>query len=528
MKRKTPNIHAQIAAIRRTPFNVLRSYEKRGKLTQLVLEVLNRDGSFFQTPQGGFYFQSKPKPQLLPLRRDSLALSAFIDEKFGLNAAERREFEHLVCGLENEAFLRGEHVQVHRLSHYEVSNGNLYVSRFDGWMYKLDGNRIRKVRNGTDGIFFWDDPSWQPYELVPTGTKLFERMILSSANFTSHNGLSPEDQQWICGTWLLSQFFGSLHPTKPLLLICGEKGSGKTSLFKMWMKLIFGERAQVSGLERGKADGFIATVSTQPIAIFDNVDEHVSWLPDHLAQLATGIAFRRRKYYTTNEETEYQPKCFVGLTSRTPKFANGRDDVLDRTLVLQTARRTGFTAEQTLSNEIRTYRNGLYSELLRELNQIVAFLRKHGHAVGTVNFRMADFATFAIILGRLRGEEAKVQRILRSMEHQQTEMLLQGEPVRLCLAEWLKVDANVGRRVTSSDLHRELGEAARTLGLGWPYASAHSLGQKLTHITTNLQVYFDLEVGTNSSNQKHYRFWPLQDSEPQNRSESRTAEVQAA
>jgi hypothetical protein len=69
-----------------------------------------------------------------------MALAAFINEKTGINAAERREFEHLFHGLECQAFGKGQSVQVHSLSHYDRESGDLYVSRFDGWMYTADGH----------------------------------------------------------------------------------------------------------------------------------------------------------------------------------------------------------------------------------------------------------------------------------------------------------------------------------------------------------------------------------------------------
>lgn len=372
------------------------------------------------------------------------------------------------------------------------------------------GDRIQRVRNGSNGVFFFDEPGWQPYELVrvSSGPKLFRGFIVDSANFVSHKTLSPDDQKWLYKTWLFCQFFDSLHPTKPLLLICGEKGGGKSSALRKWLKLLFGTRAEVTGLERSKADGFIATVSSQPVAVFDNVDEHIGWLPDHLAQLATGMSIRRRKYYTTNEQEEYAPKCWVALTSRTPKFIDDRDDVLDRTLILQTERRPDYVAEQRLLSQIRENRDQLFTELLRELNHIVRYFREHGHDVGKVNFRMADFASFALMIGRAQDQEARAKRILSSMEHRQTDMLLGEEPIYLSLVEWLKNPCNVDREATSADLHTELGEISIALGVGWKYHNPHSLGQRLRHIKSNLKQRFHVTVRSDSANQNHYSFRP--------------------
>jgi hypothetical protein len=395
----------QISQIRRMSYREIRAHDRRELVTQGIIKDLKKNGTFFNTAEGQFYFRKAETPRLFPIGAN-LAFMALISEQYGINPAEEREFKHVLKGLEIEAELRGEKVQVHRVAHYNRENRRLYVSRFNGMVCQLDGEQITQVPNGTDGVFFWDDPSWQPYEILPLAQEgLVQRLIVRSANFCNTAGLSSFEQEWVFHTWCLAQFFGSLHPTKPILLICGEKGGGKTLCLRKWLKLLFGEGADVTGLERGKQDGFVAAVCSSSIAVFDNVDEHIGWLADHLAQIATGIKFKRRKYYTTNELVEFQPQCFVALTSRTPKFINGRDDVLDRTLVLHTSRRKQFSAENDQLRSIAVNRNALWSELLRHLNLIVAYRKNEKMAAEIVDFRMADFASFAMIVGRVGVKE---------------------------------------------------------------------------------------------------------------------------
>jgi hypothetical protein len=382
----------------------------------------------------------------------------------------------------------------------------VYVSRFDGWVYRLDGTEKQKVPNGTDGVFFWDDPNWQPYELVPVGKRgLFEDLITRSANFRETDDLTSTDQQWVFYAWCLAQFFGALHPTKPLLLISGEKGGGKTSCLRKWLKMLFGTRADVTALEGGKQDGFVAAVCSSPVVAFDNVDENIKWLPDHLAQLATGIKFQRRKYYTTNEVVEFQPQCFVALTSRTPKFINGRDDVLDRTLVLHTQRREQFAPEGCQLQTIADNRNSLWSELLRRLNQIVTDLGNADGSDEQVDFRMADFARFALAVGRVDGNEEAARSTLTKLDSTSSELLLSDEAIAIRLEIWLRNPNNHGRKVSSGDLNGELRWLAQE---PWPYANARALGQRLSNITTDLRERFEVTVERDAANQNWYRFWP--------------------
>jgi hypothetical protein len=235
------------------------------------------------------------------------------------------------------------------------------------------------------------------------------------------------------------------------------------------------------------------------VAVFDNVDEQVAWLADHLAQLATGVSFKRRKYYTTNEQVEFKPRCFVALTSRTPKFIESRDDVLDRTLVLQTERREEFGPEQAQLDCIAKMRNLLWTELLRNLNQILRFLHPPG---GRITFRMSDFANFATSVAEAEGQPGRAARLLKCLEAQRAETLLSDEPIALCLESWLAQPGTQGRTVTSGNLHAELEPIAAALRIPWPYHSGRGLGQRLSHITTNLREQFRVEVGQDSANQR--------------------------
>jgi hypothetical protein len=297
-----------------------------------------------------------------------------------------------------------------------------------------------------------------------------------------------------------------------MVLVCGEKGSGKTLSLRKWLRLVLGHEAEVTALERSKPDGFIAAISSLPIAVFDNVDEDISWLPDHLAQLATGVSFKRRKYYTTNESVEFKPHCYVALTSRTPKFIDGRDDVLDRTLVLQTHRRAHFSTEQTQLATIAKKRNLLWTELLRNLNRLLRFVRPTGSDSSQVSFRMADFANFAMSFATAEDQPEKAARILKCLESRRAETLLSNEPVAECLEKWLADSANHGSEVTSGTLHRVLEPIAKQLGIVWPYRSGHGLGQRLAHIITNLRERFSVEVGQDSAKQRTYQFWPKAES----------------
>jgi hypothetical protein len=511
MKDKTPNdIRAIIDAIRRS--REFPAYERRTGVTNEIIQDLKGRGSFFNTTRGFFYFENSETPKLYPIEMGSISLSSMIATRYDINKAER-EYEHVLNGLCNESYERGRSVEVHSLAHYDRESGRLYVSRFNGTVYRLNGRTILEVPNGTDGVFFWDDPNWQSYEVfrgkprTKLRSKSLNSMIFDSTNFSDASQLSADDQRWLFSVWLRSHFFGSLLPTKPLLLTCGEKGSGKTLALRKWLKFLFGAAGEVTSIERDKPDGFVAAVSSKPIVVFDNVDEHVGWLADQLAQLATGIAFSRRQLYTTNEQVEFKPQCFVALTSRTPKFIDGRDDVLDRTLILGAERFTAFSSEDSLLEEIAKHRNSLWTELLRDLNRLLSVTPNADcFRVFKTSSRMADFAGFAMAIARAEGDDNKATRILSFLEERRNDLLLADEPIFLCLEKWLENPENRGRAISSAELQRELASIAKENGGTWPYTSGRSLGQRLAHITGNLSQHFRVDITKDSAKMSQYRF----------------------
>jgi hypothetical protein len=119
----------------------------------------------------------------------------------------------------------------------------LYVSRFNGEFYLLDGSSIRSCANGTNDIFFFDNwQLWEPYTYLPKTPKgEFDTQIIESVNFVESD-LSVKDQQLFLKLWVMAVFFGNVQPTKIILLLLGEHGAGKKSALRRIQKLIFGHK----------------------------------------------------------------------------------------------------------------------------------------------------------------------------------------------------------------------------------------------------------------------------------------------
>ena len=114
---------------------------------------------------------------------------------------------------------------------------------------------------------------------------------------------------------------------------------------RVLLRALFGKKAEVLKLSKEKEDAFLATVTSQHVAAFDNLDGEIKWLPNHLATAATGGDVPLRKLYTTNALVRYPVRCFLALTSREPDSLT-RDDVADRLLTLKVDRFDKFKSEK--------------------------------------------------------------------------------------------------------------------------------------------------------------------------------------
>jgi hypothetical protein len=418
-------------------------------------------------------------------------------------------FKNVLADLQSEAVRDGRKIEARRLAYFDRDRNELYVSRFDGEYYVLDGKSVAPLPNGTRDVFFFDNLQlWQPYSYIPSTAKgEFDRQIIESVNFVDSD-LSVPAQQLFLKLWVMAVFFGNVQPTKIILLLLGDHGAGKTSALRRIQKLIFGDKVNLLSIEKDKQDGFIATITTDPIALFDNLDEQIHWLPYSLSRLATGVAFSRRQLYTTNDKVEFPGVSWLGITARTVDFMKNQPDLPDRTLVLKLGRLQNRKPEQELLNAVAQRRNALWSELLDELNAVVRYLKEHPEPV-QVSFRMADFASFALKVLWGRGEE--IENALAKLEATQSGCALAGDPFHQVLRIWLRDEANHGRSLAAGALLQEWSKVAKDAQITWSFANGSSLAQSLGQLQFALREEFAVSVNYDThAKQNFYSFHPKQ------------------
>jgi hypothetical protein len=472
------------------------AYMQKSRISRFIYQDLQKRGEFIKTRDDHFYFLLEDK-KLMEIP-DSVDFKSMLNKLYDM--VETEPFcQFILAELKAKCHLYGRETIIHRFCVFDKSAFKLYIDRFDGQVYILDGDQIRLVDNGTDGVLFAFDELAEPYEVsdhIKGG--LFDLYITQRINFETNTdtNISISEQRLLLQTWIWNMFFETISPTKPLLLIYGAKGSGKTSIAKTVGKLLFGNKFDVSSVSDDQRD-FDALVSNKYLIVLDNLDIRRPWLTDRLAKAATGQAIEMRELYTTNNLARYFPKCYIIITARTPQIR--QDDVADRLLILNVKRFENFIPESTLLNDVIKNRNEILSELFHQLNWCIRRLKENKDNEYSGSFRMADFANFGYKI--YNGDEAFLET-LRKMDRAQNEFLLEEDTLVEFLNLWLDNPSNQNRAVKSLELLSELKKIAKDKDLEFIYRNPTSLSMRLRNQEKNLQQFFKftIDIGPGRAN----------------------------
>jgi len=484
-----------------------------------LLDWLNEHGGFVQSEAGQLYYFWRDERVLYGIETDRFA--GWLYTLTGVNPA-CQDYRHLLSDCKTAA-LDAPVRPVVRLAAWDNDENRLYVSRFDGSVYVMDGNEIREEGNGEGPFIFNDDPLWVPYEPDLEGNGEALRWFTDDLpNWdVDRVGGDPEAQtkaRAMSGlklrAWILSAFFCELCPTRPMLVYVGEMGSGKSSQARMLLRFLFGPSQQVGGVP-DKEDGFTTWASNAHFVVLDNLDQFVSWLRDKLARICTGAEDVYRKLYSNNEQGRVVYRCWPMVTSRSPDTLR-RDDLADRMVMVHLARLdpSNRQREMQLAATRMAMRDSFWGDLLLALNQAVLRITQNG-LQGQSSLRMADWEALGRVFARNESLDELWAETVAEIGGAQQNFLLEDDILVEAIYKWLEADPDyAGKRYISRELHAmwtALMFPDSKPSREWP-KSAKGMGKKLANMRRALQSTFDVDWtwGTlgKSKNTWVYQFWP--------------------
>jgi hypothetical protein len=402
------------------------AFLRHRSISTAVIAALREDGRFLRCSSGQLHWFQTDRRRVLPL--EEAELRALLDSRFGLNAVET-ESRYVLAALETETLERGENAEVYRTAFWQADENRLFVDAGGGRVYLLNGRTIATIGNGENGVFFTREPWQAPFTADLDNALDPRRCLVDDLNFARGEGvcLGAEEQALTFHLWLRSLFFTEAQPTRPLLTLVGDSGSGKTSAQRRVMVLLEGIYGDVHQI--GREDAFDAALCANHLVVLDNVDERVDWLANALCRASTGAAIKKRELYTTNREVVFFPRAFVALTSKHLPFHE--ETVGDRLLVLRLARREEFLGEGEVIRRVLRERPRIWAGLLRQLNRDVGALTAQP-SPPPVKFRLADWAGLAVRL------EPTTADLLPKLEDEQANTILVNSSLPPVIDAWLQ------------------------------------------------------------------------------------------
>lgn len=471
--------------------------QRRKRAGEYLVDWLVDRGRFIQVPMtGDRYYLHRDSRRLFNLSSD--LWHAWLYRVTNANPASTN-FRYLAADCLTASHL-GESTDICRVAHW--SGELLRISRFDGSVYRLDGETIELEANGDGPVIFEDAPFWTSYEPDFSANGEALEWWLSVLNSEGDADLHRRALR----TWLMATFFTELCPTQVLLVLRGEAGSGKSMLLRLLMRLLYGSMAQIGGIP-DKPDGFTASAAASHLLVLDNLDDPTDWLRDKLARITTGGVDHYRRLYSNNDLGTVRYRCWVAVTARTPDTLR-RDDLADRVLMLPVARidRSARRRESVFLQETVKMRSQFWGDLLMALNAIVASIRREGIPEES-SMRMADFEALGRAIARAEGQEDIWERVIKDWEGQQATFLLEDSVITEALEIWLHTPTNRSRRLDTRQLYQELESclfATSRPDRTWPQ-SARSFGRTLKALRRSLQSRFDV-TWWDSPSRTYYQF----------------------
>lgn len=269
--------------------------------------------------------------------------------------------------------------------------------------------------------------------------------------------------------------------------------SGKSTLFRRIYALMYGRGRAINAVTR--EDDFDYASAVDPLVVLDNVDTFAKWLPDRLALSASTSEIVRRKLYTDNDVVIIRRQAMVGITAHNPKF--GREDVVDRLLLLNFERLQHFAPETEIINKIVSMRNVLWGSILDEIRIV---LNTPIPTSGYPQFRVEDFARYGYWIAKALGIDKHFYDGLENIRNSQKSFVIDEEGMVIdAIIKFTEQKTRGENKWTeyysASQLWVQLqGFSSDANAFTKRYSNAVSLGRKLWILQDVMRQVLDIDV----------------------------------
>lgn len=454
----------------------------------LIKSVIKESGKIYKS-NCRYYLFLKDEKHLITLTDDSREFKNLLT-KWGINASETL-FKYVKEELYVHCAEHAMDVDIHRFAYFDKKNYVLYIYNASNLILKITENSVITIENGDDGILFEELNDYTPFKLV----RFDENKNYLSEYLIKNLNLESDEYNInifkLAEIWFYSLFFESIMPTKPIFVLIGEKGSGKTSFLRRSGQILMGEKFDVTSISSDYKN-LTTLITNNYFIVIDNLDSPTTQINDTLARIATGQVIKTRDLYTTNKQVDFTAKCFVALTSRKPHFT--RDDVSDRLICIFIKRFKSFESENKLKANVSKKRDEIMSYVISRLQIILRNLKNNKDKTFKTKFRMADFAEFAFKIISNDEEIKSIEEMLVALTKQQKDFAIRDDIVYIILTNFVSKKYNLDKFFTSGDLFTEFQNEASLIKQERYFNNLYSNPRALTTHLKNISANFADEV----------------------------------
>jgi hypothetical protein len=469
-----------------------------------IWSTLNDNGSrLFQTDQNYAYWYNSEDHSVT--EEGSEMWQAVLNRQFGINPAE--SFSKLVfLELRLRIIREAPVLQVQNRTFWQESPPKLFVNLGGPEVFVLDGKDIETTYNGECGYMFVTNQN-KRYVIPNFQDEPVDAWdyLVNDLSFTTSTDApaKPEEQRELLKAWLLAFFFQELLPTKPILAMLGEPGSGKTTAIRRILRIYEEPESDVLGVPTDKQDAFRASIASHRLLVLDNLEKSGSyWMIDMLNKLATGNTIELRELYKTNVRHLINPRCFVACTAVNMPFSD--ETLFSRLLVLEMQKFQDPIAEHVLQKKIRDHGPAIWADMLRKLNCVISALLEHPTVKAPTKSRLVDFTVFCAKIRDcevINGRELELG--LLSMVDSQLRQLKESSQAVTLLEEWLTSRADEASKWhTYSEIYAVLQSMAQAKRMDFKWKNAVGLGRHLMTLQDRLHTDFGAEFEVTIQNDK--------------------------
>ncbi len=420
--------------------------------SSITLAWLRSRGKFFADANNPSYdtslFFDSPKGVLYLLHSNEF--SSFLATAANVNR-EDKVFKFMMSLIDDLALDEDSTPRVVPSKEWDRRGEAIYISNGDSRMCKVSAGKFEDVANGTDGVVFVRGATLAPWKVEDgAGVDPFKESMLFKLA-----ALEKETDRMNCRLWWLNLF--ACHANKPILLVTGPKGSGKTRLLQ-GMKQFLGMREDgkpddtvndIDPTDKG-LDAFWIIEDRGRFEIFDNYDSKIKWAENAFQTAATNGSAKRRELYKTSTLVTLSANAYMGVTSNNPIFTTEGGGLPDRIITARIGSGRKVSVGDELKRDIDAHRNQYMTWLVKVL---VAALADTAPVDASINRRHPDYGVFAVKCGRAFGDEAGAIQAMETAEIDKAALPLLNDVVAKEIVAVLREQTTPGSlRFTASDM----------------------------------------------------------------------------